>query len=44
VKEKGGKPDGKAYPLPYGLRNLYEISSMGTPKILQRKLIDIVSS
>jgi hypothetical protein len=21
VKEKGGKPDGKPYPLPYGLRN-----------------------
>jgi hypothetical protein len=23
VKEKGGKPDGKPYPLPYGLRNPY---------------------
>jgi hypothetical protein len=23
VKEKGGKPDGKPYPLPNGLRNLY---------------------
>ncbi len=23
VKEKGGKPDRKPYPLPYGLRNLY---------------------
>jgi hypothetical protein len=23
VKEKGGKPDRKPYPLPYGLRNPY---------------------
>ncbi len=23
VKEKGGKPDRKPHPLPYGLRNLY---------------------
>jgi hypothetical protein len=23
VKEKGGNPDRKPYPLPYGLRNLY---------------------
>jgi hypothetical protein len=23
VKEKGGKPDRKQHPLPYGLRNLY---------------------
>jgi hypothetical protein len=23
VKEKGGKPDKKPYPLPYGLRNSY---------------------
>ncbi len=25
VKEKGGKPDRKPYPLPYGLRNPYRI-------------------
>ncbi len=24
VQEKGGKPDRKPYPLPYGLRNPYE--------------------
>jgi hypothetical protein len=23
VKEKGGKPDRKSYPIPYGLRNPY---------------------
>jgi hypothetical protein len=23
VNERGGKPDRKPYPLPYGLRNLY---------------------
>ncbi len=24
VKEEGGKPDGKPYPLPYGLRNPFK--------------------
>jgi hypothetical protein len=28
VKEKGGNPDRKPYPLPYGLRNLYKTSSL----------------
>jgi hypothetical protein len=37
VKEKGGKPDRKPYPLPYGLRNLYQ----RTRKIMPRNLNEI---
>ncbi len=34
VKEKGGKPNRKPYPLPYGLRNPYRTSSLRTLKIM----------
>jgi hypothetical protein len=40
VKEKGGKPDRKPYPLSYGLGNPYLIS--GTLKIMPRNLNEIV--
>ncbi len=33
-KEKGGKPDIKPYPLPYGLRNPYKITLKIIPKNL----------
>jgi hypothetical protein len=32
VKEKGGKPDRKPYPPPYGLRNPYGNLKSGNPK------------
>ncbi len=45
VKEKGGKPDRKPYPLPYGLSNPYtETSSLKTLKIKHRNLNKIVCS
>ncbi len=43
--EKGGKPDRKPHPLPYGLRNPYtEISSLRTLKIMPRNLKETVRS
>jgi hypothetical protein len=36
VKEKG-KPDGKPYPLPYGLRNPYRNLKPENHKIIKRK-------
>jgi hypothetical protein len=44
VKEKGGNPDRKPYPFPYGLRNPYRTSSLRTPKIVSRNFIEIVRS
>jgi hypothetical protein len=44
VKEKGGKPDRKPYPLLYGLRNPYRTSSLRTLKIMLRNLNEIVRS
>ncbi len=38
VHFKGGKPDRKPYPLPYGLRNPYINPSMKTLKIMPRNL------
>jgi hypothetical protein len=38
VKEKGGKPDRKPYPLPYGLRNPYRNLSLRTLKIMPENL------
>jgi hypothetical protein len=34
VKEEGGKPDRKPYPLPYGLRIHTKISRLRTLKII----------
>jgi hypothetical protein len=42
VKEKGGKPDRKPYPLPYGLRIHAETSSLRTLKIMPKNLTEIV--
>jgi hypothetical protein len=36
VKEKGRKPDGKPYPLPYGLRNLKSENSQDYAQKPQR--------
>jgi hypothetical protein len=44
VKEKGGKPDRKLYPLPYGLRNPYINLKFETLKIMPRNLKEIVLS
>ncbi len=38
VKKKGGKPDRKPYPLPYGLRNPYRNLKAETFKIISRNL------
>jgi hypothetical protein len=37
VKEKGGKPDKKPYPLPYGLRNPYR--NKLCPETLKKKYV-----
>ena len=43
LKEKGGKPDRKPYPLSYGLRNLIKTtSSLRLLKIIPRNLNEIV--
>jgi hypothetical protein len=45
VKEKGGKPDSKPYPLPYGLRNPYRnLKSENSQDYAYRNLNDIVRS
>jgi hypothetical protein len=44
VKEKGGKPDIKPYPLSYGLRNPYRDPSLRTLKIIPGNLNKIVRS
>jgi hypothetical protein len=44
VKEKGGKPERKQHPLPYGLKNPYRIPSLITLKIMPRNLKEIVPS
>jgi hypothetical protein len=37
VKKKGVKPNGKPYPLPYGLRNLYrKLKSENMPRNLNK--------
>jgi hypothetical protein len=44
VKGKGRKPDRKAYPLPYGLRNPYKnlrFSGLRTLKIMPRNLNEL---
>jgi hypothetical protein len=42
VKEKEGKPDRKAYPLPYGLRKIHtKTSSLKNLKIMRRQLNEI---
>jgi hypothetical protein len=41
VKEKEGKPDGKPYPLPYGLRNPYKNLKS---EIMHRNLNETVCS
>ncbi len=43
VKEKGGKPDRKPYPLPYGLRNPYR-PQVWALEIIPRNLNEIVCS
>jgi hypothetical protein len=42
VKEKGGKPDRKPQPLPYGIRNQYR--NLRTLKIMPRNLNEIIRS
>jgi hypothetical protein len=44
VKEKGGKPDRKPSPLPYGLRNPTEISNLRISRFMPRNLNEIVRS
>jgi hypothetical protein len=44
VKEKGGKPDRKPHPLPYGLKSHTETSSLRTLMIMPRNLDEIVRS
>ncbi len=44
VNEQGRKPDINPYPLPYALRIHTETSSLGTLKIMSRKLNEIVRS
>jgi len=42
VKEKGGKPDRKPYPLPYGLRNPYRNLKSGMVMILHTSMFMIL--
>ncbi len=42
MKEKGGKPDRKPYPLPYGFRNPYRKRSLRILKMMSRNLITFV--
>jgi hypothetical protein len=44
VKKKGGKPDRKPYPLPYGLRPYRNLKSKKNLKIVPRNLKQIVRS
>jgi hypothetical protein len=44
VKEKGGKPDRKPYPLPHVLENYTETSSLRILDIMQRNLFETVLS
>jgi hypothetical protein len=45
VKEKGGKPDRKSYPLLCGFRKIHtETSSLRTLKIMTRNINEIVRS
>ncbi len=44
VKEEGGKPDRKPYPLPYGLRNPYRNLKSELFKTVPRNLNEIVRS
>jgi hypothetical protein len=44
VKEKGGKPDGKPHPVPYGLRNPYRNLKSENSKIMPRNLKETVCS
>jgi len=44
VKEKGGKPDRKTYPLPYALRNPYRHLKFEKFEIMPRNLNKIVLS
>jgi hypothetical protein len=44
VKEKGGKPDRKPYPLPCGFRNPNRNLTLRTLKVMPRILNEIVRS
>jgi hypothetical protein len=44
VKEKGRKPDGKPYPLPYGLRNPHRNLKSEKSLDFAQDLTEIVSS
>jgi hypothetical protein len=44
VKEKGGKPGRKPYPLPYSLKINTETSNLRTHKVMPRNLNEIVRS
>jgi hypothetical protein len=41
VKEKGGKPERKPYPLPYGFRNPYRNRSLRILKMMSRNLMTL---